>query len=134
MTETALAATTDTSWEVAGRFLDALVRRDFDALLECLDPHLRFRALLPPGPLELDTAIATVGRFRLWFDGKHPFEVVDASVGQVGDRLYLRWRIRSHRADDPTTICLVEQHAFADIADRIVALDLLCSGFRPEES
>lgn len=133
MTETALAAPTDISWEVAGRFLDALVRRDFDALTECLDPHLRFRAMLPPGPLEIDSADAAVGRFRLWFGGKEPFEVIDASVGQVGARAYLRWRVRTHRADDPT-ICIVEQHAFADISGRITALDLLCSGFQPEES
>ena len=46
----------------------------------------------------------------------------------------MTWRIRLRPA--PFEIGdgwhLIEQHVFADIADRIEALDLVCSGFRAE--
>src|SRR5947208_214290 len=81
-------------WAVAGRFLDALTRRDFSELEACLHPEIRFRALVPRGPFELNTALETVARFRTWFGEAPVFEVLEASVGQVGDRLYLQWRAR----------------------------------------
>ncbi|HEV7203452.1 MAG TPA: hypothetical protein VGN18_02515 [Jatrophihabitans sp.] len=119
-----------TSWPVAGLLLDALTRRDFDALLDCLDPGVRFRALVPPGAFELTTATETVARFRRWFDGPDAFEVVDASVGRIGAKTYLRWQLRLEPADGPARI--VEQHAYTTGAERIETLDLLCSGFHLE--
>ena len=121
-----------TNWPVGGLFLDALALRDFSALAACLDPDVRFRALVPPGAFELAGSAATTDRFRRWFGGEDDFEVVDASIGQVGPRLYLRWRVRMLPANDAIPGRLVEQHAFATVGERIEALDLLCSGFQVE--
>lgn len=117
------------SWPVAGRLLDAITRRDFDALASCLTPDVRFRGLVPRGPIASDTAAETAARFRTWFGGEEEFEVVDASIGQIGTRLYLRWRIRMWPAADPGAERLVEQHVFTTGVERVAALDLLCSGF-----
>ena len=121
-------------WPAAGRFLEALALRDFAALASCLHPDLRFRALVPPGPFETAGAEQALSRFRTWFAGDDAFEVVDASIGQVGSRIYLRWRVRMRSASDPGSVRLVEQHAFASAGDRIESLDLLCSGFQQESS
>ncbi|MEP6626256.1 MAG: nuclear transport factor 2 family protein [Acidimicrobiia bacterium] len=121
-------------WSAAGLFLEALALRDFAAMGACLHPDLRFRALVPRGPFDTTGAEQALTRFRSWFDGPDDFEVVDASIGQVGTRIYLRWRVRMRSASDPGAVRLVEQHAFASAGDRIESLDLLCSGFQGASS
>jgi hypothetical protein len=131
------AATLDTSpprWSVGGLFIDALGRRDFDAMADCLDPDVRFRGLIPPGPFEVTGAEQVEVRFRRWFGGLDQLEIVDATLGDIGPKLYLRWRVAMTPTGDgepPGPARLVEQHVFATIDQRIVALDLLCSGFVP---
>ena len=135
-TSSRAAAVVDTPdgarWPIAGLFLDALAHRDFPAMACCLHPDIRFRALVPSGPFETAGVADVMSRFRRWFDGDDDFEVVDASIGQVGTRLYLRWRVRMRSASDPDSGRLVEQHAFATAGERIESLDLLCSGFHSE--
>ena len=122
----------DTGWSVAGEFLEALARRDFQAMHDCLDPAVHFRALVPPGVLDLTGAAETIERLHLWFGEHDVVEVVDAAIGSLGPQIYLRWRIRRGHADDPGSFQVVEQHAFASIGERIETIDLLCSGFRAE--
>ncbi len=136
MTTYPSTATTDrrehAQWPVAGLFLDALTRRDFSAMADSLEHDVRFRALVPSGPFELTGAEDTAGRFERWFGGDDGFEIVDASIGQVGTCLYLRWRVRMHAASAPHAARLAEQHAFARAGQRIESLDLVCSGFHAE--
>ena len=72
--------------------------------------------------------------FSSWFGDAEDFELVDATVGEVGGRLHLSWRLRVRPA--PFGIgegwYVIEQHAYADAGDAIETLDLLCSGFHPE--
>lgn len=116
---------------MAGAFLEAFAGRDFDALGHCLDPDIRFRALIPPGPIEVTGVDDTVGRFKHWF-GADTFELIDASVGRVGDRITLSWRVRTSPPGNPDVTRLVEQRMFAVADDRIHSIDLLCSGFQPD--
>ena len=122
---------TDMGWAVAGAFLEAFAGQDFAALAQCLDPDVHFRALVPPGLVDVTGVDDTVGRFRHWF-GADTFELVDASVGRVGDRITLSWRVRTSPPGDPTVIRLVEQRMFAAADDTIHSIDLLCSGFQAE--
>lgn len=120
------------SWPVAGILLDALTRRDFAAMAACFDEHVAFRALVPPGVIELDSADDVAARFAIWFGGDDTFEVLDASVGQIGSRLYARWKVRMAPAGAPEAARVVEQHAYTRGEDRISSLDLMCSGFHEE--
>jgi SnoaL-like domain len=120
-------------WAAAGLFLNAFTRRDFAALSSCFDPAVRFRALVPPGLVTTVGAADTARQFERWFGGADVFDVVDASIGQIGDRLYLRWRVRMRAPNNPEAARVVEQHAFATASERIHALDLLCSGFQTED-
>ncbi|MCX6395566.1 MAG: nuclear transport factor 2 family protein [Propionibacteriales bacterium] len=120
-----------TAWPVAGRLLDALTRRDFAGLGSCLDDHVTFRALVPPGLIELTGPDDVAARFTTWFGGEDAFEVVDASLGQVGDRIHLRWTVRmTPTGTEPARIA--EQHVYARGSAQITSLDLLCSGFHHE--
>jgi len=58
---------------------------------------------------------------RSWFGEADDFELVDATVGEIGGRLHLSWRIRVRPA--PFGIGegwhVIEQHGYADATDSI---------------
>lgn len=121
-------------WSIGGVFLEALASRDYQLMATTLAPLVRFRAMLPPGPIDREGPAATTEVFRSWFGRAEDFEVLDATVGEVGGHLHLSWRLRVRPA--PFGIGagwhVVEQHAYADTHDTIETLHLLCSGFQPE--
>jgi hypothetical protein len=91
------------------------------------------RALLPYGPDEYAGAEKIVEIFRLWFGDAEGFEVLDGTVGDVGDRLHVAWRLRV----SPTPVGddgwhIIEQQAYLRADEHIDAVDLLCSGFMPD--
>ena len=122
----------DARWAVAGRFLDALSHRDFPALQSCLHPDLRLRALVPPGPFELSSAVEAVAKFQTWFGEAEVFEVLEASLSQLGERFCLQWQARRGNLGDPASFQIVEQHVFARVGNSIEEIDLMCSGFQAQ--
>jgi SnoaL-like protein len=132
--------TTDASpsapqFAVAGLLLEAFAAHDFDRLATALDDHASLSALLPRGFDEWNGAAGIRSAFEQWFGDVDEFEVADASVGQVGSRLQLRWRVRVRggpRFGDEAMV--VEQYLYADTAPngRVRHMSLLCSGFCPE--
>ena len=121
-------------WSVGGVFLEALANRDFEQMATTLAPTVRFRAMLPPGPMDWEGPETVSGVIGSWFGDAEDFELIDATVGEVGGRLHLSWRLRLRPA--PFGIGdgwhVIEQQAYADAGDTISAVDLLCSGFHPE--
>jgi hypothetical protein len=90
--------------------------------------------LLPSGLWEWAGADAIAGRFARWFGDTEDFDLVEATVGEVGGRLHLHWRLRLRAERFGTGWFTVEQQAYADTDEsgRIARLDLLCTGYRPE--
>jgi hypothetical protein len=91
------------------------------------------RALLPPGLTECEGAAQIVDNLRGWFGGAEEFEVLDGTVGEVGGRLHVAWRLRLRPTpwgDD--TWHVIEQQAYLHAGERIDAIDLMCSGFQPD--
>ena len=121
-------------WSVGGAFLESLADRDFPRMASTLAAGVRFRAMLPPGPAEWDGARAVTDAFESWFGAAEDFQVLDATVGEVGGRLHLSWRLRMRPApfDMGKGWHVIEQQAYADASGCIEALDLLCSGFHAE--
>lgn len=121
---------------LAGAFLDGLAAQNFTQLGGALAAGARLRALLPPGPREWTGAEDIAGAFAHWFGDTEGFEPVDATVGEVGGRLHLRWRLRLRAQRLGAGWFIVEQQAYADTNDdgRIAQIDLLCTGYRPEGS
>jgi hypothetical protein len=121
------------SWSVGGLFLEALAVRDFTRMAECFTPEATMRALIPPGLNECEGAAQIVDSIRSWFGGATEFEVLDGSVGEVGGRVHVSWRLRMHPTpwgDD--TWHVIEQQAYLRAGGQIEAIDLLCSGFQPD--
>ena len=118
----------------AGSFLEGLAAQDFTQLGGALAADVRLRALLPPGLREWAGAEVIAGQFSSWFGDTKAFELIEATVGEVGGRLHLHWRLRLQAERLGPGWFTVEQQAYADTDDggRIARLDLLCTGYRPE--
>jgi hypothetical protein len=120
---------------LAGSFLEGLAAQDFTRLGGVLAADARLRALLPPGLREWTGAGAIAGVFAQWFGDTEEFDLVEATVGEVGHRLRLQWRLRLRAERLGAGWFVVEQQAYADTGrgGRIAQLDLLCTGYRPED-
>ena len=128
------AVTAAPQFALAGAFLESLAVQDFAQLGGALAAGARLRALLPRGLREWTGAEVIAGQFARWFGDTDDFELVEATVGEVGGRLHLHWRLRLRAERLGAGWFTVEQQVYADAADggRIVRLDLLCTGYRPE--
>jgi hypothetical protein len=128
------AATASPQFAFAGSFLEGLGAQDFTRLGGALAAGVRLRALLPPGPREWTGAEVIADQFARWFGDTEDFELTEATAGEVGGRLHLRWRLRLRAQRLGPGWFTVEQQAYADADDsgRIERLDLLCTGYRPE--
>jgi hypothetical protein len=117
--------------DLGATLVAALAERDFARLAGTLAPDVRMRALIPPGFVELSGAEPGAARFASWFGESNELELVDSGSDEVGDRLHVFYRLRVKRPGDLWKI--IEQHLFCALDDgRITALDLVCSGFRPD--
>jgi hypothetical protein len=113
------------------RFVAALAARDYSRLATTLAPNVRMRALIPPGPVEISGREATSAKFSSWFGEVEDLELVSSGSEAIADRLHVYYRLRVKRPGDVWK--LVEQHLLCALdGDRITALDLICSGFRPD--
>ena len=129
----AVTTPTATKWSVGGRLLEAMASRDYAQMSDCLEPAATMRALLPRGPAEFQGAAQIVEAFRGWFGNAEGFEVLGGTVGEVGGRLHVAWRLHvrpTPRGDERWHV--IEQQAYLRADERIDAIDLLCSGFIPD--
>ena len=109
----------------------ALSDRDSERLEACLHPDVRMRALVPSGFQEHRGPEAVASRLKSWFAEAESIQVLEKKVYRVADRLHVRYRFREHYSDGVAEI--IEQDAYCDLREgTITAIDLLCSGHRPE--
>jgi hypothetical protein len=120
----------------AESFLAGLAAQDFAKLGGTLAAGACLRALLPSDFREWNGAEAIAHRFVRWFGDTEDFDFVEGGVGEVGGRLYLHWRLRLRAERLGRGWFTVEQQAYADTDEsgRIARLDLVCTGYRPEDS
>jgi hypothetical protein len=125
------AAQPSSATDVGGALVAALAERNFTRFADTLTPDLSMRALIPPGLIELLGAETAAERFSAWFGSVDELYLVQSGSDEVGDRLHVFYRFRVKRTGDSWKT--IEQHLFCAVAGgRITALDLVCSGFRPE--
>jgi SnoaL-like domain len=128
-----MTARRSSATDLGAMLVAAVAERDFGRLADTLAPDVRMRALTPSGPVELSGAEPAAARFAFWFGESNGLELVDSGSDEVGDRLHVSYRLRVKRPGDPWKV--IEQHLFCALDEgRITALDLLCSGFRPDAS
>jgi len=115
------------------RLVAALADRDFRQLARVLTADVCMRALIPPGLVEVSGAEAAAAKFSSWFGDAEELDLVRSGSDTVADRLHVFYQLRVKKPGDVSKI--VEQHLLCEYDDdRIMALDLVCSGFRPDET
>jgi TusA-related sulfurtransferase len=132
------AGASETGVNVAGveeatveEFVVALSDRNPARLEACFHPEARMRALVPSGFQELGGRKSVVARLISWFENAEEIQVVEKNIYRVADRLHIRYRFRERYSDGDSEI--IEQDAYCDLRKgQIIALNLLCSGHRPE--
>ena len=128
-----MTARRSSATDLGAMFVAALTERDFGRLAGTLAPDVRMRALIPPGPVELSGADAATAKFSSWFADAEEFELMRSGSDTVADRLHVFYRLRVKKPGDHRKI--VEQHLLCALDEgRITALDLVCTGFRPDEA
>jgi TusA-related sulfurtransferase len=115
----------------ARRFIGAVMSNDRRAAVATLAPAVRFRHLIPRGPREIWGADEALDVFLGWFGDARELEVQSLLVEPIADRTSMHYRVRL-RATGGWEV--IEQQQFLDMDEegRIAAIDLLCSGFRPD--
>jgi hypothetical protein len=115
--------------DAAGRFLDALARRDFDELAQAFAEGGKLRGLVPSALREAEGREAIAERFRIWNGDFEDFEVLDSEIADMQDVCRMRWLVRA-RGDDG--LSGFEQTAYVSVGpDGIAWMNLVCSGVRP---
>lgn len=112
------------------QFAEALGRKDFDAVLELLDPEIDFRGLTPGRVWEATDTRAVEAILRQWFEDTDVIEeIASIECDSFADRQRVAYRFRGRNADGPF---VVEQQAYyAEAQGQINYMRVLCSGFRP---
>jgi ketosteroid isomerase-like protein len=118
---------------VGEQLLDALARRDYEAVGACFADDAALRAVVPPGVREADGTDAIVERFRIWTATLDGYELAESDAAMFGDLLRLRWVVRGNDPSEPERgPSTFEQTAYAEVRDgRITRMRLACSGHRP---
>jgi hypothetical protein len=119
---------------VARRFLDSLAAQEFDQLRTNLADDVRLRALLPGDTLEWEGAERVTRTFVRWFGDTQDFELVDATLDDLGRRLHMSWcaRVRAERLGEGWFRVEQQGYAETDEHDLIRHLWLACSGYLEE--
>lgn len=117
---------------VARRFLDALARRDFDAVAVTLADDVWMRAMLVRETREAHDAETTVASLREWFAAAQDFKVHELEQATVEGRQRVRWQVVLRPDWAPATPHRIEQVGYAAVRHgRITRLDVVCTGFHP---
>jgi hypothetical protein len=94
------------------------------------------QALEPAGLREWDGPTSICAAFTTCFDDVVGLELVEAVIGDVGTRLYLRWRMRLRAPRLADGWSVLEQHLYADTdPDGLIShIQLLSSGHCLEQN
>ena len=117
------------------RLAEPLATGDFSRLAAALEEDVTLRALLPRRFREWEGREAVCEGFTGMLGGMDEYAVLDATVGLIGTRLQLSWRLRVRGGRLGPEVFVVEQQAYADTGPtgRIQSMSLVCSGFCKEQ-
>jgi hypothetical protein len=107
----------------------AVAERDPARLGAEFTDDIRLRALLPGGLVEHHGRDAVLAEFDGWFRDYRVIKLADAAGEDVGDRLFVNYRLIFEPDSDPHV--LTQTWVASVNADGLIfRIDLLCSGFR----
>jgi hypothetical protein len=113
--------------ELARRYLDAFVARDYDGVTAMLAGDFCLRDLSPGGFTQVDGADEAVSGLREFLDMFESIDVLEADAYDVVGVTYLRARVHFVHAEAGERI--LEQHHILRFADGLITgIDQLCTG------
>jgi hypothetical protein len=117
-----------------GRFVDAILARDFPRARGLLSPDIDFRAMTPNRVWEASGPVGVEEVLHAWFE--HPEREVERvdpiESASIQDTMRVGWRVHGRGVDGPF---VYEQQAYVREDDgRVVWLRVMCSGPRPAGS
>jgi hypothetical protein len=107
----------------------AVAERDHTRLGAEFTDDIRLRALLPGGLVEHHGRDAVLGEFDGWFRDYRVIELAEIGGEDVGDRLFVNYRLVFEPDTDPHVLTQT-WIASVNTDGLIFRIDLLCSGFR----
>jgi hypothetical protein len=119
-----------TTTTLGREFAAALAAKDFDRLLDLLDPEIDFRGMTPSRFWEAgDPESVVSGVLRLWFEDTDDIVSLDrVETDTVADRERVGYRFT---VVNPDGRFVVEQQVYLSERDgRIAWMRAMCSGFR----
>jgi hypothetical protein len=123
------AATGAEPGAVVGSLIEALARRDYEALSMLFAADVRFRALVPSGLREFDTAEDAMEWIRGWSESAAWFDLTDSGVREFAGRQRFWYRFAFDDDGEPVA---VSQEGYAEVASgKVSDLALVCSGVVP---
>jgi hypothetical protein len=133
-TKTSTPTPAEPGLAAAGLFLERIAAADFARLGTALEADIALKALLPRGFREWDGRDAVCDAFAGMLGGMDTYTVLDATVGLVGTRMQLAWRLQVSGGRLGPEQFVVEQTAYADAGPtgRLQSMSLVCSGFCKE--
>jgi TusA-related sulfurtransferase len=109
-------------------FLAAIISQDFDHIESLFSPQVCFRALVPSGVREGNTAAEATAWLQHWFGEGQQLQVLQSASDMVFGRLYLSYRLRL--SSPVLGRRVIEQHAYCDTQNGYISdMAILCSGF-----
>ena len=111
-------------------FAQALAAKDYDRIVDVLDPEIDFRGMTPRRNWEARNPDEVIEILRKWFEESDEIEGLEQlETDAVSDRERVGYRFRIRNPDGSF---VVEQQAYLSARDgRIGWMRVLCSGFRP---
>ena len=123
-------ASIESGVELGRRFVDSIIRHDWDGLAACFTEDARFTAVVPKDNAFRDRAgrEAAARQLQAWFGDADVTELVTSEVEALADRVRIVYRIHEH---EPDGWYLVEQVAYGTAGPTgFTEMNLACSGFR----
>ena len=112
--------------ELARRYLDAFVARDYDGVRSMLADDFCLRDLSPGGFTQVDGADDAIVGLREFLDKFASVDILEADAYEVAGVTYLRARVHFVHAEAGER--MLEQHHIVRVADgRITGIDQLCT-------
>jgi len=113
--------------ELARRYLDAFVARDYDGVRSMLADDFCLRDLSPGGFTQVDGADDAIVGLREFLDKFASVDILEADAYEVAGVTYLRERVHFVHAEAGER--MLEQHHIVRVGDgRITGIDQLCTG------
>ena len=121
-----------TTAQLADEWIQAIVGKDFDHIMDICQPDVKSNLLVPKQLWQLENALDLSNKVKGWFNDYDSIEILQTRAAMVGEKLGIFYRFRCVENGSASQI---EQQIYCHLNVGVIdRLWLVCSGFQPEEA